>query len=234
MQTWSTLPEGDADWRLVRTAGDWIVHGPGGEMQSLSIPLPGAYNRANALCAFAMLRGVGVASGAAAAGLAAVSVPGRLEVVPVTGAHGITGIVDYAHSPDAIERVIAAVREDHAGRVIVVLGAGGDRDRAKRPLMGRAARLADEVIITDDNPRSEDPAAIRQAVLEGVQGVPARIVADRREAIAEAVARAGAGDTVLVLGKGHEQGQEIAGVVYPFDDREALRDALGDAPGDSR
>ena len=227
VQTWTTSPGVAADWRLVPTGGDWIVRGPAGEEQPVSIPLPGAYNRANALCAYAMLRGADVDPATAAAGLAAVSVPGRMEIVGCVG--GITGIVDYAHSPDAIERVIAAVREDHAGRIIVVLGAGGDRDREKRPLMGRAARLADEVIITDDNPRSEDSALIRQAVFDGVSDGRARIIPGRREAIAEAVALAGAGDTVLVLGKGHEQGQEISGVVHPFDDRDALRGALGGA-----
>lgn len=226
-QTWTTVPGQDADWRLEPSGEAWTVHGPHGEAQVLPIALRGAYNRANALCAYAMLRGAGVAPGLAAAGLASVSVPGRLEVVGIVD--GVTGIVDYAHSPDAIARVIDAVREDCAGRIIVVLGAGGDRDREKRPLMGRAARLADEVIVTDDNPRSEDPAAIRRAVHEGVQGVPARIVPDRRTAIAEAVAQAAPGDTVLILGKGHEQGQEIAGVVHPFDDRDALRDALAGA-----
>ena len=227
VQTWTTIPDQRADWRLAQADGEWIAHGPGGETQPLTIPLPGAYNRANVLCAYAMLRGVGIRPAIAASALAEVTVPGRLEVVATVG--GVTGIVDYAHSPDAIERVIDAVRQDLAGRIIVVLGAGGDRDREKRPLMGRAARLADAVIVTDDNPRSEDPAAIRQAVFEGVQGVAARIVPDRRDAIAEAVAQAAPGDTVLVLGKGHELGQEIAGVVHPFDDREALRDALAGA-----
>lgn len=227
VQTWTTVPGRPADWRLVAEPGGWVVHGPEGETQSLVVPLPGAYNRANALCAYAMLRAVGVDPARAAAGIAGVTVPGRMEVV--ASVDGITGIVDYAHSPDAIERVIEAVREGHPGRIIVVLGAGGDRDREKRPLMGRAARLADAVIVTDDNPRSEDPASIRQAVYEGVQGVPARIIPDRRAAIAEAFAQAESGDTVLVLGKGHEQGQEIAGVVHPFDDRDAVRAAMGGA-----
>jgi UDP-N-acetylmuramoyl-L-alanyl-D-glutamate--2,6-diaminopimelate ligase len=144
----------------------------------------------------------------------------------------ITAIVDYAHSPDAIEAVIAGVRPDVTGRIIVVIGAGGDRDRSKRPLMGaRAAAGADIVIVTDDNPRSEDPALIRAAVLSGTDASGSRAeveeVADRRLAIIRAVDHARPGDVVLVLGKGHEQGQEIAGEVLPFDDRLEVTRALG-------
>jgi UDP-N-acetylmuramoyl-L-alanyl-D-glutamate--2,6-diaminopimelate ligase len=143
-------------------------------------------------------------------------------------------VVDYAHSPDAVARAIAATRQATDGRVIVVLGCGGDRDREKRPLMGQvAAREADIVIITDDNPRSEPASAIRGAIMGGTREVPAGARAevieegDRRAAIERAVRLAAAGDAVLVLGKGHEQGQEAGGVVTPFDDRVELRRALG-------
>jgi UDP-N-acetylmuramoyl-L-alanyl-D-glutamate--2,6-diaminopimelate ligase len=143
------------------------------------------------------------------------------------------GIIDYAHSPDAIERVLRAAREDYSGRILVVVGAGGDRDRGKRPLMGEtAARLADVLVITDDNPRSEDPAAIRAAVREGALSAPPAQRAviheegDRRTAVTVAVEMAEAGDVVLVLGKGHEQGQEVAGVVTAFDDATVLSEAL--------
>jgi UDP-N-acetylmuramoyl-L-alanyl-D-glutamate--2,6-diaminopimelate ligase len=158
-------------------------------------------------------------------------------------------VVDYAHSPDAVGLAVAAVR-DRAAPLVVVLGAGGDRDAGKRPLMGAAAAGADVVVVTDDNPRSEDPASIRAAVLRGVaegaarrrgQGGPAVTVLeipDRAEAIAEGVRRAwsptGSG-VLLVLGKGHEQGQQVAGAVHPFDDRDEVRGALrragADGPG---
>lgn len=228
VQTWSTQTD-QADWWLQGDGDRWIVVGPQGERQVLEIALPGDYNRANALCAYAMLRCAGVESAAAAAGIAGVAVPGRMERVAIAG--GITGIVDYAHSPDAIARAIAGVRPATTGRIIAVLGAGGDRDRTKRPLMGEAAaRAADVVIITDDNPRSEDPAQIRDAVLRGaVSAAPADsvwLVPDRRSAIREAVAIAAPGDVVLLLGKGHEQGQEVEGVMHPFDDRVELRRAL--------
>jgi len=151
----------------------------------------------------------------------------------VVGDGPVVAIVDYAHSPDAVERVLRAGREAASGRVIVVLGAGGDRDRTKRPQMGAvAARLADVVVVTDDNPRSEDPASIRAQLLDGVQDVaPAERaevheVGDRGRAVTVAVGLARAGDVVLLLGKGHEQGQEVAGVVTPFDDATVLRAAL--------
>ncbi|MFM7147015.1 MAG: Mur ligase family protein, partial [Actinomycetales bacterium] len=214
-----------ADWRLVGGTGDWWVEGPQGERQPLSVSLPGHFNLANAVCAYATLRRLGVSGSVAAAGIARARVPGRMEPI----GHGpIRGLVDYAHSPDAIERAITGLREHGPGRILVVIGAGGDRDAGKRSLMGAAAaRLADVVVITDDNPRSEDPASIRAAVLEGAASVTngasgvAEIleVPGRAAAIEAAVNLARSGDLVLVLGKGHEQGQEIAGVVHPFDDR---------------
>ena len=142
-------------------------------------------------------------------------------------------VVDYSHKPAAVTGALAALRSGTRGRLIIVLGCGGDRDRAKRPVMGQiAAADADVLIVTDDNPRSEDPAAIRRAMLDGADTVPANKraevleIGDRGDAIRAAVASAEAGDTVLIAGKGHETGQEINGVVHHFDDREQLRAAL--------
>jgi UDP-N-acetylmuramoyl-L-alanyl-D-glutamate--2,6-diaminopimelate ligase len=151
-------------------------------------------------------------------------VPGRFEAVDEGQSFAV--VVDYAHTPDSLATVLRAARDLGEGRVIVVFGAGGDRDRGKRPLMGKvAADLADLAIVTSDNPRSEDPLAIIQDVLQGT-GVDVEIDPDRRSAIARAVALAGDGDVVVIAGKGHEQGQDVGGVVSPFDDREVAREAL--------
>jgi UDP-N-acetylmuramoyl-L-alanyl-D-glutamate--2,6-diaminopimelate ligase len=144
---------------------------------------------------------------------------------------GLTVIVDYAHTPDAVALALQAARGATKGRLYAVVGCGGDRDPGKRPAMGAAAaRTADIVIVTDDNPRSEDPAVIRAAAIEGaraaVPGVDLREVGDRREAIATAIGLAGPGDTVVVLGKGHETGQDVGGVIHPFDDRETVRELI--------
>ncbi|MBM0279955.1 glutamate ligase domain-containing protein, partial [Micromonospora tarensis] len=154
---------------------------------------------------------------------------GRLELVDV--AAPVRGVVDYAHKSDAIVAALAALRELSAGRLICVIGAGGDRDRGKRPVMGAAAAEgADVVLVTDDNPRTEDPAEIRAEVLAGAYraDTAARIieVAGRRAAIDEAVRLAEPGDVIALLGKGHERGQEVAGEVFPFDDSIELADAL--------
>ncbi|NUS50488.1 MAG: UDP-N-acetylmuramoyl-L-alanyl-D-glutamate--2,6-diaminopimelate ligase, partial [Nocardioidaceae bacterium] len=142
-------------------------------------------------------------------------------------------VVDYAHKPDAVTAALTALRPLTKGRLVVVLGAGGDRDPGKRPLMGEAAaRLADVLVVTDDNPRTEDPASIRAAVLAGAEQVPegerseVHEEGDRRAAIRLALSLAGPGDTVVVAGKGHETGQEVAGTVHPFDDRDVLREEL--------
>jgi UDP-N-acetylmuramoyl-L-alanyl-D-glutamate--2,6-diaminopimelate ligase len=149
--------------------------------------------------------------------------PGRLERVGER--NGAPVFVDYAHKPDALEKVLEALRPLASSRLVVVFGCGGDRDQGKRPLMGEiAARLADVVIVTDDNPRSEDPAKIRAAILEAAPG--AREISDRRAAIAEAVAMLRDGDVLVVAGKGHETGQTIAGRTLPFSDHEAVRAAL--------
>ena len=153
--------------------------------------------------------------------------PGRLE--RVDEGQDFTVVVDYAHKPDAVTAALAALRPLTDGRLIVVLGAGGDRDPGKRPLMGDlAARLADVVVVTDDNPRTEQPAAIRAAVLEGTHAGTAQVLeeGDRRAAIATALDLARPGDIVVVAGKGHETGQEVDGVVHPFDDRGVVRDLL--------
>jgi len=221
-----------ADWTVVeRAARAYEVVAPSGERASLRLSLPGAFNRANALLAIAMLDRVGVPMSTSIRAVESVRVAGRLEPVGSGEGGDIIGFVDYAHTPDAIGRVIAAARELAAGQIIVVVGAGGDRDAVKRPLMGAmAARLADRVIVTDDNPRSENPAAIRAAVLEGARGLAIGVhvleVGDRRAAIMRGVELAEPGDVVLVLGKGHEQGQEIAGEITPFDDRIELSRAL--------
>ncbi len=194
----------------------------------LKTRLPGDFNVANALGAFAAALALGVEAEAAAEGLAqAAPPPGRFE--PVDEGQGFAVLVDYAHTPDSLENVLRAARRLGEGRVISVFGAGGNRDRGKRPLMGRAgAELSDLAIVTSDNPRSEDPEAIVAEVLAGIDdrgGVEVEV--DRRAAIALALSRAEPGDTVVIAGKGHEQGQEFEnGRRLPFDDREVAREEL--------
>jgi UDP-N-acetylmuramoyl-L-alanyl-D-glutamate--2,6-diaminopimelate ligase len=190
------------------------------------LPLGGGFNVENALVAAACARLLGYDLAAIGAGLSKVEpIPGRME--PVDAGQEPAIIVDYAHTPEGIEQVLASVRPLVRGKLIVVVGAGGDRDAAKRPDMGRAAAQADLLFITSDNPRSEDPDAIISAVSAGAAG-PATVIIepDRRQAIEQAIAAAAAGDAVLLLGKGHETGQEIAGRVLPFDDRKVAREAV--------
>jgi UDP-N-acetylmuramoyl-L-alanyl-D-glutamate--2,6-diaminopimelate ligase len=190
--------------------------------------LPGAFNVANALAAMAATEALGVETGVVAQGLVGASAPpGRME--PVDEGQPFAVLVDYAHTPDSLENVLRAARVVTEGRVIAVFGAGGDRDRTKRPLMGRVgAEGSDLAIVTSDNPRSEDPVAIVEEVLAGVEdgeGVESEV--DRRAAIALAFERAQPGDTVVIAGKGHEQGQEFeGGRKVPFDDREVAREQL--------
>jgi UDP-N-acetylmuramoyl-L-alanyl-D-glutamate--2,6-diaminopimelate ligase len=195
------------------------------------VRLPGRHNVANALLAIASLVAVGVDLDVAARAVAqAPGSPGRMERVDAPG--DVVGVVDYAHKPDAMVEVLKALRAlatSRGGRVICVVGAGGDRDRGKRPLMGLAAgQGADLVIVTDDNPRTEDPALIRSEVLAGAAGGRADVVevAGRRTAIAYAVEHAKPGDVIALLGKGHERGQEVGGEVLPFDDRIELAAAM--------
>jgi UDP-N-acetylmuramoyl-L-alanyl-D-glutamate--2,6-diaminopimelate ligase len=225
--------EREADWRAldVRTGLDgsrYRVSGPGGEAEVRS-PLPGRFNVSNTLAALAAAAALGVELDEAVAALASFrAAPGRFE--PVDEGQDFAVLVDYAHTPDSLENVLRAARELTEGRVIVVFGAGGDRDRGKRPLMGEiAARLADVVVVTSDNPRSEDPEAIIREILEGA-GPGVESLVDRREAIARAVGLASEGDVVVVAGKGHEQGQEFeGGRKLPFDDVAVVREALGGA-----
>ncbi len=203
--------------------------GPNGEEIPVRTSLPGHFNVANALAALAAAAALGIEPRRAAAGLArAARVPGRFE--PIDEGQDFTVLVDYAHTPDSLQNVLRAARRLTDGRLIAVLGAGGDRDRDKRPKMGRAGgELADLVVITSDNPRSEDPAAIVAAVAAGAAGLAAEVEVevDRRAAIALALSRAGGGDSVVIAGKGHEQGQEFeAGRKVPFDDRDVARQEL--------
>ncbi|NUS43584.1 MAG: UDP-N-acetylmuramoyl-L-alanyl-D-glutamate--2,6-diaminopimelate ligase [Mycobacteriaceae bacterium] len=225
-----TLAEGPAvDSRGQRFTVDGPMRLP------MRLRLPGPYNVANALLAVATCVAAGVDAAVAADALAQVQVPGRME--RVDRGQDFLAVVDYAHKPAAVEAVLAALRSQNEGRIAAVVGAGGDRDSGKRPLMGEvAARAADLVVITDDNPRTEDPAAIREQVAAGARAVVAgrgeiRVIGDRAAAIAAAVAWAGPGDVVLVAGKGHETGQEIHGVKHPFDDRTVLAAALDQRVG---
>ncbi|HUJ93058.1 MAG TPA: UDP-N-acetylmuramoyl-L-alanyl-D-glutamate--2,6-diaminopimelate ligase [Gaiellaceae bacterium] len=205
-------------------AGDAAV-GPDA-LAGIDLKLRGSFNVENALGALAAARLLGIDDEAIARGLESVrGVPGRFEAVDE--GQPFTVVVDYAHKPDALEKVLRAARElAGAGRVICVLGAGGDRDRGKRPVMGRlASELADVAIVTSDNPRSEDPQAIIDEIVAGAAG-DVEVVPDRAAAIARAVELAREGDVVLIAGKGAEQGQQFADRTIPFDDREAAREAL--------
>ncbi|HKS43890.1 MAG TPA: UDP-N-acetylmuramoyl-L-alanyl-D-glutamate--2,6-diaminopimelate ligase, partial [Amycolatopsis sp.] len=234
--TVSTEPGTDATW----TAADLVamptgeqsftLHGPDGSSARAKLPLPGEFNVANALLAAAILDATGVGLDDIVAGLAAVEVPGRMERVYL--GQDFTAVVDYSHKPVAVALALDALRARAKGQVITVLGCGGDRDTGKRPLMGEAAARRSEVlIVTDDNPRSEDPALIRAAMLTGARSVGSAggqvfEIGDRRAAIERAVELAGSGDVVLIAGKGHETGQEVAGVVHPFSDRDELEAAI--------
>jgi UDP-N-acetylmuramoyl-L-alanyl-D-glutamate--2,6-diaminopimelate ligase len=238
--TFSATGDPDADWRAenVRVGADgstFRVIGPGGVEADASLALVGPFNVANALGAIVALVEAGIGLDDAVAGVGSCpGVPGRLERIEAGAtAPDLTVFVDYSHKPGAVEAVLGALRPVTQGSLIIVLGCGGDRDRAKRPLMGAAAAaLADVAIFTSDNPRSEDPLAILAAMLEGAVGVPARrrahvaVEPDRAAAIGQAIAVAGKGDVVLVAGKGHERGQYVAGRVLPFDDREVAAEAL--------
>jgi UDP-N-acetylmuramoyl-L-alanyl-D-glutamate--2,6-diaminopimelate ligase len=196
-------------------------------LDGVELALRGRFNVENALGAVAAARLLGIEEAAIVRGLESVrGVPGRFESVDEGQPFAV--IVDYSHKPGALEKVLRAARElaEPGGRVICVFGCGGDRDRAKRPVMGRiASELSDLAIVTSDNPRSEDPEAIVEEVLAGVVG-EAEVEIDRASAIGRAIAAARAGDVVVIAGKGHEQGQELAGRIVPFDDREVARDAL--------
>ena len=225
--------ERPADYRATAVETDWAgarfrLRGPAVELD-LRSPLPGRFNVYNVMGATVAALVLGVDADAITAAVSdARPIPGRFE--PVEEGQGFAVVVDYAHTPDSLDNLLRAARELAEGRVIVVFGCGGDRDRGKRPLMGEiAARLADVTIVTSDNPRSEDPEAIIRDVLAGA-GKAAEAIVDRREAIGSAIELAGPGDVVVIAGKGHEQGQEFAGGrKLPFDDVAVAREALGGA-----
>ncbi|MGL4745209.1 MAG: UDP-N-acetylmuramoyl-L-alanyl-D-glutamate--2,6-diaminopimelate ligase [Dermatophilaceae bacterium] len=240
VQTLATRAGQQADWQTTRSDDDpsaFVLRGPGAVLH-LRSGLPGDFNITNTALAAAALIGLGEAvSDVERAVLATGSVPGRMEVVRgPADTPAPRSVVDYAHTPEAIRAALTALRPTTPGRLVCVTGAGGDRDRDKRPAMGdAAASVADVVVVTDDNPRSEDAGAIRAAVLAGAgptareRGVVVLEVGDRRAAIRTAVGQVwadGPAATVAVVGKGHETGQEVAGAVYPFDDRDELREAL--------
>jgi UDP-N-acetylmuramoyl-L-alanyl-D-glutamate--2,6-diaminopimelate ligase len=218
-----------ADLRLLdrapRRFGQHLAAEFFGARHDIDLPLVGAFQAMNVLAAVGLVVATGIALDAALAALRHLpGVPGRLQRVGETRA-GAPVFVDYAHTPDALATVLAALRPHAAGRLAVVFGAGGDRDRGKRPLMGRiAAELADRVYVTDDNPRGEEPAAIRRAILDAAPG--AREIGDRRQAIATAIGELRQGDLIVIAGKGHETGQIVGGQTLPFDDAAVARETL--------
>ena len=230
--TFSPSGAEDADFRALDVSFDvsgsrFRCVAPGAEFE-VRMPLPGDFNVENALAALGACHVLGVPTEAAGAALAdAPRIPGRFE--PVGEGQPFAVLVDYAHTPDSLENLLRAARRLTEGRLITVFGCGGDRDREKRPLMGEiAARLSDECIVTSDNPRSEQPEAIIAEILAGVPDArDVEVEPDRRTAIATALAAAATGDTVVIAGKGHEQGQELAGGrKIPFDDRQVARNLL--------
>lgn len=214
--------------RYSRHGAQTVLRTPSGMLEARTV-LVGPYNLDNVLCATAMALCLEIGSEAIVAGIERMArVPGRLEVVLEAP---FTVLVDYAHTPDALRRALAAARTLSSGRLTVVFGCGGDRDHSKRPLMGEAAgSVADLTILTSDNPRSEDPMSIIEEIRPGAErgGGAYRVVLDRREAIAAALVAAGPGDVVLIAGKGHEQGQTFRETTLPFDDREVVRELVAE------
>jgi UDP-N-acetylmuramoyl-L-alanyl-D-glutamate--2,6-diaminopimelate ligase len=235
--TFSAEDRGSADWRAVdvRSGADgstFRVIGPGGVEADASIGLPGRFNVANALAAIVALVEAGVSLAVAVVGVGTCAgPPGRLE--RVEAGQDFAVLVDYSHKPGAVEAVLTGLRQVTQGNLTIVLGCGGDRDKGKRKLMGAAAaRLADQAILTSDNPRSEDPLGILAEMLAGALQVPqadrahVTVEPDRGAAIGLAIGSAAKGDVVLIAGKGHERGQYVGGAVIPFDDREVASQAL--------
>src|SRR5262245_4554711 len=209
--------------RLAAEIPDALTFAAGDDLGDVDLKLPGRFNVENALAAAAAARALGVEGDAIKRGLESVErVPGRFDVVDE--GQPFVVLVDYAHTPGALEAALESARDLARGRVICVFGAGGDRDRSKRPIMGQVVmELADVGLVTSDNPRSEDPAAIAAEVVDGLD---LDVELDRRRAIERAIDTAQPGDVVVIAGKGHEQGQEIAGRKLPFDDREIARETL--------
>ncbi|GEL94245.1 UDP-N-acetylmuramoyl-L-alanyl-D-glutamate--2,6-diaminopimelate ligase [Cellulomonas composti] len=232
----------DADWAVVGAdigldgvGSTFVLRGPDGTDHEAVSPLPGLVNVSNAALAIVVAHAAGVDLDAAIDAVShAHAIPGRMERVIERAPGRPLGLVDYAHTPDALVLALEAVRPITPGRLVIVFGSDGDRDRGKRPIMGQiAARLADVLVVTDENPRSEEPASIRSAILTGVRKQrpdlhDVREVEPRAQAIREALALAREGDTVIVTGKGHEPTQEIAGVFHRYNDRDVLRAALAE------
>ncbi|WP_421790869.1 UDP-N-acetylmuramoyl-L-alanyl-D-glutamate--2,6-diaminopimelate ligase [Hyphobacterium sp.] len=222
------------DWRIreitPKAASQDVRLEIGGKPYRVELPLVGEFQVANAVGAAAMAAHSGVDQDAAIKAISKLEgVPGRLEMAARTAA-GNPVLVDYAHTPDGLDKLIRASRPHTRGRVFIVFGCGGDRDPTKRKPMGEiAVKLADHAIVTDDNPRSEDPAAIRAEILKGAVG--AEEIGDRAKAIRAALKQMQAGDTLLIAGKGHETGQKVGDVVHPFDDREEARKAVSEMRG---
>ena len=230
-----------ANWRIIdssladpssssKSVVELTIAGPGGILLSIATPLMGDYNSANVLMALALAVESGIDPLSAANALSnAKGAPGRMESIEL--GQRFSAVIDYAHTPDAVSAALKAVRSSTKGRIIAVLGCGGDRDAAKRPLMGQALISgADLAIFTSDNPRSEDPLSILNQMHEGMKLTENHfVIVDRSEAIKFAIENAVEGDCVLVLGKGHETGQEIKGKISPFDDRVELKNAIKSA-----
>ena len=230
-----------ANWKIIdssladpsspsKSVVELTIAGPGGILLSIATPLIGDYNSANVLMALALAVESGIDPLSAANALSnAKGAPGRMESIEL--GQSFTAVIDYAHTPDAVSAALKAVRSSTKGRIIAVLGCGGDRDAAKRPLMGQALISgADLAIFTSDNPRSEDPLSILNQMHEGMKLTENHfVIVDRSEAIKFAIENAVEGDCVLVLGKGHETGQEIKGKISPFDDRVELKNAIRSA-----
>lgn len=223
------------DWRIreitPRAASQLVTLEVDGKTKRIDLPLVGEFQVANAVGAVAMAVHSGVTQDAALASVGKLKgVPGRLELAARTS-DGCPVLVDFAHTPDGLDKLIRAVRPHTRGRVVIVFGCGGDRDPTKRKPMGEiAVKLADHAIVTDDNPRSEDAATIRAKIMEGAIG--AEEIGDRARAIRTALHQLKPGDTLLLAGKGHETGQKIGDVTYPFDDREEARRAVAGMEGD--
>ncbi len=238
----------DADWTVTEArigldgvGSSFVLRGPDGTRHAATSPLPGLVNVSNAALAIVVAHAAGVGLEAAIDAVAhAHEIPGRMERVIERGDGFPLCVVDYAHTPDALVLALEAVRPITPGRLVIVLGSDGDRDRGKRPIMGQiAARLADVLVVTDENPRSEDPGAIRRAILDGASGErpgghDIYEVEPRSAAIRRALELAGDADTIIVTGKGHEPTQEIAGVFHRYNDRDVFRAVRDERAGATR
>jgi UDP-N-acetylmuramoyl-L-alanyl-D-glutamate--2,6-diaminopimelate ligase len=225
---------GTPSWKIsrgndTRFNSSWKINGPRDELSFDSMAMPGQINALNAALALSILDHVGVRGRDVVEAICRATVPGRGELVGTRG--DVSFFVDYAHSPESVEEFLTGLNSEFSGRIITVLGAGGDRDASKRSSMGRVgASLSDILIVTDDNPRSEDPAQIRNQIIQGVEGSSRSQlieIGDRREAIARALELADGHDVVAILGKGHERGQEIMGQTIAFSDVDIVRELLG-------